>query len=229
MFQCVHAERVRPKWIDRSVRRWAVAVVAALLLGPGARPAPAVERIEPGYRTRRTVLHDVTVVVGPGKRFEHRSVMIERGTITAIGPVTDVPADARAVRGPKLWVYPGFVDAGYEALLSDVKVEPARGRPVSFGEYALAESRWDNRKGLTPEFTLEQVAALPEQKLEELRRAGFVAAHALPRGRIASGFSGLVSTRSLPLREAIVVERVFGVFELKAPGGGTYPQTLMGA
>ena len=72
-----------------------------------------------GMRTadlRAHAIVDATVVVSPGVRLEHATIVIRDGVIMAVGQDVNVPLDARVRSGEGMTIYPGLIDA---ALLID--------------------------------------------------------------------------------------------------------------
>src|SRR5713101_7214656 len=72
-------------------------------------PAPA----QRPHDLRPTVfaIRDARVVAEPGKVLPKATVVIRDGLIEAVGPDVKAPADALAIDGKGLTVYPGFIDA----------------------------------------------------------------------------------------------------------------------
>ncbi len=183
-----------------------------------------------GFQRHSFVIEDATVIVRPGEQLEQADVVIQNGVIRAVGKNVEVPADAEVIKGQGLFVYPGFIDAaGTQLLDTEQKPQPAPGQPWDSTRYVLAATKPDNRKGLTPEYQAAEHLKLDNAKLEELRKAGFVAMHVLPEEGLALGQGALVSTGGQTPREAVMVESTVNAFALRALDGQTYPATLMGA
>lgn len=171
------------------------------------------------------------VVPKPGQLIESGTVIIRDGMIEAVGGADlEVPRDAEVIEAGGLYVYPGFIDAGATDLLDEEQSpKPEEGRKVDFTRYALAATRPDNRKSLTPEFRAAEGLKREEKVLEATRKLGFTAVHVIPQGRIASGQGTLLATGTAPLRESLMIPATLNEFELFAPRGDGYPATLMGA
>ncbi|MBX3448959.1 MAG: amidohydrolase family protein [Planctomycetaceae bacterium] len=182
-----------------------------------------------GFRSRKVVLTNATVVVKPGERLDSATVVIEGSRIVAVGKDIPVPADARVIAVDGHFVYAGFVDAGTDRGLPAAQPTPMAGRTQPDRETSLASLPIDRAKGLTPEFRASEHVALSEADREAFRSAGFCAVRVLPTGRLMSGESALISTASLPRAEVVVPGGEAALLELRGLGGDGYPATLMGA
>jgi imidazolonepropionase-like amidohydrolase len=195
-------------------------LLRAVLAERGASLQPAVFAIA-GAR----------VVTEPGHVLPAATVVIRDGRIDAVGAAVKPPAGALVIDGKGLTVYPGFIDAcshwGIDHGLRRSQVgEP---RPVDYAASALAATRVDNRKGITPEFLAAAALKGDEGPAEAWRRAGFTARVAAPEGGIVAGQSALVSLAGAPPREAslrspVALHAAFCVLD-----GPEYPVALMGS
>ncbi len=164
-----------------------LAVVAALPVTLSAqRPA--------GLRPTVFAIRDARVITEPGKVVAHATVVIRDGVIQDVGPDVPVPAGALVIEGQELRVYPGFVDAlsnwGFDPALR--RSETGAPAPEDFASEALAATKADNRKGLTPEFQVRN-ALRDEEQADSWRKLGFTAHLVAPDGGIVVGQSALVS------------------------------------
>src|SRR5262249_39681061 len=146
------------------------------------------------------------VVPEPGTMLAKATVVVRDGLIEAVGADVPVPADALAVDGTGLTVYPGFVDA-----LSNWGFDPAlrrseAGAPASedYASEALPATKPDNRKGITPEVLVSTALKGEEDKADSWRQVGFTAHLIAPDGGLFTGQSALVSLSSAPPREAVL-------------------------
>src|SRR5262249_32014946 len=117
---------------------------------PPCHAQPAGEHLKPTV----FAIRDARVVSEPGKVLPKATVVIRDGLIKEVGPDVKPPADALLIEGKGLTVYPGFVDAmstwGFDPALRRSESGPPA--PVDFAAEALAATKPDNRKGMTPEF-----------------------------------------------------------------------------
>ncbi len=183
-----------------------------------------------GFQPQSFAIVGAKLVVAPGKSIENGNLIIRNGLIVEAGKGTKVPSDALVIDGKNLIVYPGFLDAATSELLDAAKKpNPPAGRSVDFGRYVLAATRPDNRNSMTPDYHGFENLKLDANVLDGMRKSGFTAVHVLPAGRVASGQGTLITTGGAPQRETVLLTTTYCEFQLFAPGGGNYPQTLMGA
>lgn len=176
-------------------------------------------------------IRDARVVAEPGKVLPKATVVVRDGVIEAVGADVAVPADALPIEGKGLTVYPGFIDAmsnwGFDAALRRSESGPPANE--DFASEALAATKADNRKGLTPEFQVgTALQTVTEQQVEPWRKLGFTAHLVAPEGGMIVGQSALVSLSDAPPREAIIRSPVAMHAALQPVAGNDYPRVLMG-
>lgn len=170
------------------------------------------------------------VVASPGKVLEKATVVIRAGRIEALGAEVAPPPDATIIDGTGLVVYPGFIDAGnsWGIDLGQRRSEMGSPEPFDFSTSALAATKADNRKGVTPEFQVATALKAEDEVLDAWRKAGITARLAFPEGGLFAGQAALVAhSRNTP-RLAVMDPRGGQVFAFKIPPGPGYPSTLMG-
>src|SRR5262249_54821946 len=146
------------------------------------------------------------VVPEAGKVLDRATVVVRDGLIEAVGPEVQAPADALVIDGKGLTVYPGFLDAlsnwGFDPALR----RSAVGAPAAedLASEALAATKADNRKGVTPEFQVSAALKAEEEQADGWRRLGFTAHLVAPDGGMIVGQSALVSLSGAPPREAVL-------------------------
>jgi imidazolonepropionase-like amidohydrolase len=183
-----------------------------------------------GFEASTFAIVKARIVVSPEEEIEQGTIVVRDGLIVAVGKEVAVPSDADIIDGTTLTVYAGFIDAASSAMLDPNRgTAPSAGRPIDFSRFALAATPPDNRKSLTPEFEAPQGLKTDTNAIDGRRRSGFTAVHIVPTGRIAGGRGALLTTSGLPLREALLIPETFPQFQLFAPPGPGYPNTLMGA
>ncbi len=200
---------------------FALAVLPALL-GAAERDA---------LRPTVFAVRDARVVAEPGKVLPRATVVIRDGLIEAVAPDAPVPADALVVEGKGLTVYAGFLDA-----LSNWGLDPALRRsalgdpsPEDLAGEALAATKADNRKGITPEFEVSTALKSDNDRADAWRRLGFTAHLIAPEGGILVGQSALVSLSGAASRESVLRAPVAQHLALRPTAGNDYPRILMGA
>jgi imidazolonepropionase-like amidohydrolase len=180
-------------------------------------------------RPRVFAIRDARVVTEPGKVLPKATIVVRDGLIEAVGPDVAAPADALVIDGKGLTVYPGFLDAmsnwGFDPALKRSEI----GAPAveDFASEALAATKPDNRKGMTPEFLIS-TALKDEEQADAWRKAGFTAHLIAPDGGFITGQSALVSLSGLPAREAILRSPVALHLSFRSVQGNDYPRVLMG-
>jgi imidazolonepropionase-like amidohydrolase len=174
-------------------------------------------------------IREARVIPEPGKMLAKATVVIRDGLIEAVGTDVKVPADALVIDGKGLTVYPGFIDA-----LSNWGFDPAlrrsEGGPpatVDYASEALAATKPDNRKGMTPEFLVSNALKLDEEQADNWRKVGFSAHLIAPDGGLFTGQSALVSLSGAAPREAVLRSPV-ALHAAFRDAGPDYPRSLMG-
>ncbi|MBL8823511.1 MAG: amidohydrolase family protein [Planctomycetia bacterium] len=175
---------------------------------------------------------NTTVVTKPGTELTKVNLVIRDGMIQALGADVKVPADAEKIDGKDLVIYPGFLDAGntwgVDTALRRSESGPAE--PVDLASDALAITKPDNRKGLTPEFDVATALKAEDDTANSWRTQGIVARLAIPDGNLLGGQSAFVVHNGAAPRNAIVKSQVAVHGGIRSLGGqGGYPSTLMGS
>jgi imidazolonepropionase-like amidohydrolase len=203
--------------------------ILACLVLPLAVISATAERSD-SLRPTVFAIKDARVVAAPGQVLPRATVVIRDGVIEAVGAEVPAPADALVMDGKGLTVYPGFLDAlshwGFDAALRRSEV----GAPAAedFASEALAATKPDNRKGLTPEFQVSTALKPDDEKADNWRRLGFTAHLIAPEGGMIVGQSALVSLSARPAREAALRSPVAQHVAFRPIGGSDYPRVLMG-
>jgi imidazolonepropionase-like amidohydrolase len=196
--------------------------VLASLPSPAQRPGS----LRPGT----FAIRDARVVVEPGRVLEKATVVIRDGVIEAVGAEAKAPAAALVIDGKGLTVYAGFLDAhstwGFDPALRRSEAGPPAAE--DYAAEALAATKPDNRKGLTPEFEVAAALRAEDEVADNWRRIGFTAHLVAADGGIFTGRSALVSVSGAPPREALLRSAVFQHAALRTATGGEYPRSLMG-
>jgi len=181
-------------------------------------------------KPRVFAIRDARVVTEPGKVLPRATVIIRDGLIEAVGPDAGVPPDAFSIDGKGLTVYAGFLDAlsswGFDTTLRRSEIgTPAPEDPAS---EALAVTKADNRKGMTPEFQVHSALKPDAEQADAWRKLGFTAHLVTPDGGIIVGQSALVSLSGAATREAVLRTPVGMHLVFRTVAGGDYPRSLMG-
>jgi imidazolonepropionase-like amidohydrolase len=198
---------------------------------PGAE-SPGSTAKPRGLQARTFAIVGARVVTEPGKVVPKATIVIRDGLIESLGPDVPAPADALVIPGDGLTVYPGFVDAashwGYDSALRRSEIGPTA--VEDFASEALAATKADNRKGLTPEFAVNQALKADEDQADSWRRTGFTAHLIAPTTDILGGQSALMSLSGAAPRDAILRSPIamHAALKLNVGSGEDYPRSLMG-
>ncbi|QVL34064.1 amidohydrolase family protein [Telmatocola sphagniphila] len=193
-------------------------------------PLAALAQNPADYRPAAYAIRDARVVVEPGTVLAKASIVIRDGLIVAVGPDVAIPADAAVTEGKGLTVYPGFIDAGSQRGYDPALRRSQTGTPSvqDMAADSLATTKPDNRKGLTPEFTVHTALKLDEESAAPWRRVGFTAQLAVPDVGYFSGTSALVSLSGAVPRDATLRAPVAQHSRFGRVLGTGYPVALMG-
>jgi imidazolonepropionase-like amidohydrolase len=178
------------------------------------------------------------ILTAAGAPIESGTIVIRHGVIEAVGASATVPADAVAIDGTGLMVYPGLIDLGNTRAAD----QPAPQMPQNFRTTAEVE-RWKRSQILKPQARAADAVKVDDAELSKLASAGITSVLALPPGEVISGQSVLVNVAAPPDEPQIgnIAGDRRGLVVLKTPvavhvsfpdrpraGGNAYPQSLMG-
>ena len=203
----------------------AIAVAIAVSATAGRADAPHVYAIK-GAR----------LMTASGPPIASGTIVIRHGEIEAIGAGVQAPADAIAIDGAGLTVYPGLIDMGHPAGLDVGSTQP---QPPNLRTTEEAE-RWKRRLIFRPE--LEAAGNLKETpELARLASSGITAVLATPPGVVFKGRSALVHVTAPPdepqiggvgdYRQGVQIVRAPVALHVEFPGnvrGDAYPVSLLG-
>lgn len=203
----------------------AVVIAIAVTAAAGRADAPHVYAIK-GAR----------LMTAAGSPIASGTIVLRNGLIEAVGSGVQTPADAVAIEGAGLTVYPGLIDMGHPAGL-DVgsnQTQPANLRTTEEAE------RW--KRGLIFRPELEAASHLKETpELARLATSGITTVLATPPGVVFKGRSALVNVTTPPdepqiggvgdYRQGVQVVRAPVALHVEFPGGvrgDAYPVSLLG-
>jgi imidazolonepropionase-like amidohydrolase len=168
------------------------------------------------------------VITKPDEILNSATIVFRDGIIEAVGEKVIPPREAVVIDGRGKTVCAGFIDGlsnlGFDSTARKTTVgDPA---PVDFLADALANTKPDNRRGLTPDFLVR--SALKADDYTPWRNQGFTARLIAPDGGILLGQSALVALSGKTPREATLNGAVAQHLAFRSPGGSGYPSVLMG-
>ncbi|MCY3971356.1 MAG: amidohydrolase family protein [Acidobacteria bacterium] len=212
----------------RVVRLAVAGVLVALPLIAGPPPEPP-----PFY-----AIEGARVEVGDGTVLERATVVIENGTITAVGEDAAIPAHAWVIDGEGLTVYPGLIDAmGSLPQPRRPPGGPGAGAPTPGGQRRRSDPDRalprgpEDRPLTTPWKRAADDLTLDAEAVEAWRKAGVTSIAARPGDGLFPGRLSLVRLGA-PGRDAehqVVAPELAQVASLSSGGGfGSYPGALMG-
>lgn len=107
--------------LRESYMKRSIAVAAALVMVPTLQAVAQLGQYNPPAGPRATyVIKNAHIVPVSGAEIAIGSVVISAGKITAVGANVTVPANAQAIDGTGLTIYPGLMDAGTTMGLSEI-------------------------------------------------------------------------------------------------------------
>ncbi len=177
------------------------------------------------------------LVTAAGTPIATGTLVIRNGVIEAVGPGIQAPAEAMAIDGSGLTVYPGLIDMGTSTGL-EVEANPAPTTPFRTTE---EQERWKRSNIFRPDLAAADHLQADSPDLARLASLGVTTVLAVPPGSIVRGQSALVNVSAgvdepqigavADVRKGLQVVRapVALHVELGASGGrGGYPASLMG-
>ncbi len=197
-------------------------VLLSLLSAPDARAQSDDEEIP--LVTHTYAIEGARIVQAPGQVVARGTVVIRDGLITAVGAIGEdapIPFDARRIDGDSLVVYAGFIDG-----LSHTGVD----MPAENEDEEEVENPGDppyDRAGIQPDRAVRPLLDPSDSRVEQLREAGFAAAHVVPEGDMLPG-SGAVILLAGDTPSAMVLKEDASLFMQFESAGGVYPATPMG-
>ena len=168
------------------VRHGPILLLSALVLLPPAAWAQVDSGDEIPEVTRTYALVNAKVVQAPGRTLERATVIVRDGLITAVGTDAAIPFDAERIAADSMTVYAGFIDGLSHAGIPVPKAQPRPERPDDPGYPSDAEA------GILPGRDVRTLLVADDKSIADLRKAGFTAAHVVPRGRMMPGMGAIV-------------------------------------
>src|SRR5215469_3461685 len=197
---------------------------AALLFALFDPPLAHAQGGEPQYFAIRSA--KVFPVSGPP--IEGATVVISRGTVTAIGKDAAVPAEAWVIDGKGLNVYPGLVDA-----FTDVGVPSAPPAGGEGGGPRRPQERAngpEDRPASTPWRSGADEANLSDKRIETWRNGGFTTVICAPKGGFFPGQAAVLDLAGDRAGDLVVKSPVAIPLSFQTSGGfgGGFPDSLLG-
>ena len=167
--------------------------------------------------TSSTAIVGAYIIVSPTESIEHGTVVIEDGTIVAVGRLDDIdiPNGSTVVVAEGLTLAPAFIESKL---------------PVQVAQQLGSDGKHPNVR-IHPEIKATSLA-MPDGRMDTLRKAGFGAACIIPDAGIASGSSACIPLDESPEHRGAYVSS--GPMTLRFDYGGSwgsasYPGALCGS
>lgn len=204
-----------------NVRRLTVLAVIAAACTGGAQTFLQDAKYQETY-----AIVDARIEVGNGQVIEKGTVLVKKGRIAAVGSNVQVPSYARVIKGDKLTVYPGFIDAYSTQYLKLPEWQPNEDVVPDESKMPAVSMRGGNRKGVRPQIAAHTYLDSAMAPYDH-RKAGFTSALLVPSGGMFNGAASLVELSGRPARECVIVPQFGMVLGFNSPGDG-YPNSQMG-
>ncbi|MBX7103079.1 MAG: amidohydrolase family protein [Gemmataceae bacterium] len=141
-----------------------------------------------------------------------------------------MPPDAVRLDLTGKTVHAGFVDClsqwGFDATVKRSAGGPAAAE--DFASETLIATKPDNRKGVTPEYSVATALRFDPDVTDSWRKAGVTIRVAGPESTIISGQSAIVSLADGTPRETVLRANLAQHVAFRSPPGGEYPRALLG-
>jgi imidazolonepropionase-like amidohydrolase len=154
---------------------------------------------------------------------EKGTVLVRDGLIAEVGPAVTIPFDAERIDGDSLIVYAGFIDGLSHAGIP----APPEDRSGPGGANLNRANPTNEQAGIQPDRAAPDLIDPKDKAIEELRKAGFTAAHVVPRGQMLPGSGALVLLAGDDAND-MVVKRDVSMFAQIEGANRVYPATPMG-
>src|SRR5882762_8823852 len=206
------------------IRRCASAVcLTALLLLFCAAPSLFAQGGEPQY----FAIRGARVVPVAGPPIENATVVLSRGTITAVGKEVAIPPEAWVIDGKGLIVYPGLVDSFTDVGIPAAAPAGGEGGPRRPQETSRGPQ---DHPGSTPWRSAADEVSLSDKRIETWRAAGFTTVVSAPKGGFFPGQAAVLDLGGERAGDLVVKSPVAIPVSLQLSGGfgSGFPDSLMG-
>lgn len=210
--------------------RFLILLSGLLIAAIGSHDKSPAQSVTTGFQSSGWLLKGATVIAEPGAKPVLADVLIQDDVITRVGMNLSPSTGIKTLDVSGYYLYAGLIDARCRSLLpKEIKFPKPEQREAELSRYALAATREDHRHQLSLDFKAKEVLERKSDRIKKLTSQGFTIAHVVPDGQIGSGQSTIITLRDAPVREVLLKDSAGLSFRLFAPGGRTYPATLMGA
>lgn len=180
---------------------------------------------EPGPITHTYALKNVNIITRPGQMISNGTVVVKNGLIHAAGQNVTIPGNAKILKADSMYVYAAFIDGASHTGIPKPKEEQGQGRNNRSRDVDPGNPG-NVRAGITPDVDVQAKLDHKDKSITNLRKVGFGAVHALPRGRMLPG-SGAVILLQGDSNDDIVMKGNTSAFAQLRGAGGVYPATVI--
>jgi imidazolonepropionase-like amidohydrolase len=202
-----------------------------------ASATPSYSQITPattvppqGIRSKEVFLTcyvNCTVVPNAKERIDSGMIVINNGSIVAVGKNLAIPAGATVVDLRGAWVYPGFIEPYADAKNFGGKEVPAGNDEVPTTPPAKGAEHWN--QAVKPQFRTASILDIPESTRQKMTESGYTAAAVLRRDGILRGTStSVLLGEGTPASNIVASDAYMGVSQRKGSSSTPYPSSLMG-
>ena len=196
-----------------------------LLFALAASPLAAYAQVDSGEEipdvTRTYAIVNARVVQAPGRVLDRATIIIRDGLIAEVGTDLDIPFDAERVEADSLIVYAGFIDGLSHVGIPAPRQQDVRADPPEDPGYPT-----DAEAGIVPGLDVRTLLKADDKSVADLRKAGFTAAHVVPRGRMLPGKGAIILLAGDDANE-LVYRGETGFYAQFASARRMYPGTDM--
>ncbi len=178
--------------------------------------------VDAQYRAEMFAITNAKIVTVSGKTIDKGTVVIRNGLIEAVGENVSVPADAIAIDGTGLTIYPGFIDAN-----SNYGIPSQPPRPPVQGQNQTPTSNSNYPDGLQPEKTAFEDLRANDSQFETQRNTGITSALTVGNDGIFNGQSAVINLAGDAV-STMIVRTPFAQHVTYTTLRGEYPGSLLG-
>lgn len=200
--------------MKKSLLRFSVAIFALISISVA---------VNAQFRAEMFAITNAKIVTVSGKTIEKGTIVIRNGLIDSVGENVKVPADAIAIDGSGLTIYPGFFDS-----YSSLGIPPSVPRPPVQGQAQTPTSNSNYPEGLQPEKTAFEDLKANDSQFETQRNTGITSALTIGNDGIFNGQSAVINLSGEAVSTMIVRTQFAQHVSFTTLRGGQYPGSLMG-
>ena len=203
--------------------RWAIMLLLGFLFVQSS-----FAQNEPGPVTHTYALTNANIITKPGQMISKGTVVVRNGLIHSVGQNVSIPSNAKVLKGDSLYVYAAFIDGLSHVGVPKPKTE-ANNNNRGRGNQQQGDpgNPTNERAGITPDADVQDQLKHDDKSISDFRKAGFGAAHTVPRGRMLAGSGSIIVLEGNDSDELVMKANISSYAQLRG-AGGVYPATVIG-